>query len=178
MSRKQLWRWKRLAFNKNGRMSACVWNCYLGFWKKMLKMFQIWETWEKIVLYLKKMFKNNFPIFKNGIHLQKHYGIYVYTVLSRYLEKWSSFDILKVEATTFKLFQGIFVGFFSIFTFWPFLGWSKNDLEIFFTFLTKNWPKNMHYTIQTRNFQLDLSLTSWSWLTLTLNMLTESLGWC
>ena len=53
----------------------------------------------------------------------------------------------------------------------------KSVLESFVSFLTKNWPKNMYHYAQTQNFQFDLPMTSWPWMTLTLNMLRESIGW-
>ena len=44
------------------------------------------------------------------------------------------------------------------------LGRSKSVLGPFFTFLTINWPKNMHHSSQTQTFQFDLSSTSWPWM--------------
>ena len=46
-----------------------------------------------------------------------------------------------------------------------------------FRVLDKNWPKNMYHAAQTQNFQFDLSLISWPWMTLTLNVITESFEW-
>ena len=57
------------------------------------------------------------------------------------------------------------------------LGRSKSVLGSFFFVLDENWPKNMHNAAQTLHFQFNVSLISWTWMTLTLNMLTESLGW-
>ena len=51
---------------------------------------------------------------------------------------------------------------------------AKKYPRVIFTFLTKNWPKNMIHITQSRNFQLGL-LTYWPWVTWTLNMLSKSL---
>ena len=92
----------------------------------------------------------------------------------RYLEKWTGFG----EKGQKDHFHAVPCNFciFPILKICPI--WAI--LKVFyglFAFLTKKWPENMYHAAQTPNFKFDLSLTSWPWMTLTFNMLTESLGW-
>ena len=86
-----------------------------------------------------------------------------------------SFGVLKGEKCHFfTLFPAISV--FSRFQKFPDLGRSKIILGSFFAFLSKMTQKYVSHR-PNQKFSVDLSLTSWPWVTLTFNMLTECLRW-
>ena len=87
------------------------------------------------------------------------------------LKKSLSFDILWSKTGTF---HAVFWNFciFPIFNFCR----SKSGLGLFYAFLTKNWHKNMCQTTKPEIFSLTF-LNIVTWMTLILNMFTESLGW-
>ena len=110
---------------------------------KTLKISKILKSSIKI-LFSKKI-KDNFRIFINrNICERTLLDVHVYKISSRYHEKWPTYDILKVENGNFSCY---FLGLplFHDFQILSNLGRSKSDLGLFFAFLTKNCPTNMHH---------------------------------
>ena len=146
---------------------------------RIIKILKVWKVVKNTQQ--KYYFQKSWESFSN---FQKTWNIceralscvYVCQISCRYLEKRPIFGVLKVENGHFSRDFRRFLHF-SDFQNMSDLGRSKSVLRSFFVFLSKTWPKNMYHAAQTQNFQLDLSLTSWPWMTLTLNMLKESLGW-
>ena len=143
------------------------------------------ENFKKLKIFDKQSTQNvifkrnwaNFRIFqKQDICGKTLSSVYVYTMSSRHLEKWPSFGILMVEKGHFLRCILRFL-YFLDFQHLSNLSRSKSGVGSFFVFMTEKWPKNMYYATQTHDFQFDPSLTSWPWMTLTLNMLNKSLGW-
>ena len=95
-------------------------------------------------------------------------------ISSRYLEKWPSFGILKVENGHFSRCS-LWLLYFPIFNL-VWFGPCKSVLRSFFALGTKNWPKTFITPPKHKLFNWPY-LDSWRWMTLTLNMLTGSLGW-
>ena len=140
----------------------------------------IWKIWKILKLINKKYYFQQIGFFfefsKDRNICKKNCQLYVYTKfhvdilkIDRVLVFWRSKEVT---------FHSVSCDFciFTIFKMCP--TWTVQKVFYdHFCVLDKNWPKNMYHAAQTQNFQFDISLTSWPWMTLTLNMITESFEW-
>ena len=99
----------------------------------------------------------------------------MFKILSRYLEKWSSFYILKIKNGHFSRCSSLRFLYFSDFQILSDFGASK-VFRVIFRVLDENLPKNMYHATQTWDFQFVLFLTPWPWMSLTFYFAFRKLG--
>ena len=86
---------------------------------------------------------------------------YVYTISSRYLQKWLRYNIKHVKNRDFSRHFAT-LPWFSEFCFLTDFDASKSVLGSFFAFFAKIWPKNMYRSSKSRFFLFDLfHLMTW-----------------
>ena len=104
-------------------------------------------------------------------------------MLSRYLENGQFWYF---EDQKRSLFTPLYeISLFSLFSNFVHFAWGGGQKVFisaihkcpFFVVLTKNLPKHMYHTTQALNFQFEVCLTSWPWMTWALNVTNEGLGW-